>query len=70
MEAQELLTIHEAAQWLGVGDTAVCNARGRLESQVRYGRILIRLTDLQAYKAAAKPGRPPKSAGAGQEGAS
>lgn len=62
MEADELLTVQEAAEWLGVGDTAVRNAmlRGRLPFVRRYGRKLIALPELAAYKERTRPGRPPK----------
>ncbi len=61
-EGDELLTVHEAAQQLGVVDTAVRNAinRGRLPHQVKYGRILIKPADVAAYKERARRGRPKK----------
>ncbi len=63
MEEEQRLTVQEAAAWLGVRDTAVRNAisRGRLASEVKYGRILVKKSDLESYKQNARPGRPKKS---------
>ena len=63
-----MYTVQEAAGWLGVGETAVRNAtnQGRLPFEVMYGRKLIRLSDLEAYKTRTQPeggarrGRPKK----------
>ena len=68
-EDEELLTVQEAAKWLGVGDTAIRNAmrRGALPFVFKYGRNLIELGQLKAYKARAHPegsigpGRPPRA---------
>lgn len=64
MEEEELLTVKQAAELLGIGPTAVRNAiyRDRLPHQVKYDRILIRRADLEAYRQVAKKGRPKKSA--------
>jgi excisionase family DNA binding protein len=69
MEGEKLLTVQEAAKQLGVGDSAIRNAvqRGKLAYVEMYGRKLLRESDLQAYKATARPGRPPKKAQPEQE---
>ncbi len=58
MEEEELLTVQEAAQRLGVRDTAVRNAmyQGRLPFVEKYGRKLIKPSHLEAYKQRAHPG--------------
>jgi hypothetical protein len=64
-EDEELLTVQEAAVRAGLGETAIRNAilRGRLPEVLRYGRKLIRASDLETYQRNAKPGRPKKERG-------
>ena len=58
MEKEKLLTVPEAAEVLGVGETAVRNAmyQNRLPYEVRYGRRVVKPSDLEAYKQRAHPG--------------
>ena len=68
METDTLLTVKEAADQIGVSESAVRNAtlEGRLPFVRMYGRKLIKPADLAAYQERAHPGgvkpkgRPPK----------
>lgn len=67
-EEETLYTVQEAAGLLGVGETAIRNAMldNRLPYEWKYGRKLIKQSDLDAYKQRTQPegekriGRPPK----------
>ena len=58
MEEEELLTVGQCAQRLGVRETAIRNAmyQGRLPFVEKYGKKLVRPADLEAYQARAHPG--------------
>jgi len=68
METETLLTVKEAAEHLGVSESAVRNAtlEGRLPFVRLYGRKLIDRQELEAYRERTQPsgvpvrGRPPK----------
>ena len=72
MKNDTLYTVQEAAERLGVGETAVRNAtnEGRLPFVNKYGRKLIEADALEAYRMRSQPegakrtGRPPKAAAA------
>jgi excisionase family DNA binding protein len=74
MDADTLLTVKEAAEHIGVSESAVRNAtlEGRLPFVRMYGRKLIKVADLTAYQERAHPGgikpkgRPPKDAEAAE----
>ena len=58
MEAETFLTVREAAERLGVSKSAIRNAtlEGRLPFERRYGRKLIALRALLAYRERTQPG--------------
>ncbi len=68
MDIEQLVTIKEASQELGVTITAIHNAlnEGRLPFTVVFGRRVIHRDDLEAYRARTQPdgikpkGRPRK----------
>ena len=70
MEAETFLTVREAAERLGVSESAIRNAtlEGRLPFVRRYGRKLIEVPALLAYRDRTQPGgvkpkgRPPRAA--------
>jgi excisionase family DNA binding protein len=69
MDTENLLTVREAAERLGVSESAVRNATldGRLPCVSRFGRKLILTEDLEAYRRRTQPGgvklrgRPPRT---------
>lgn len=58
MEDETFLTVREAAEKIGVTESAIRNATldGRLAFVRRYGRKLISLADLAAYQQRTQPG--------------
>ena len=59
---EELVTIGEAAVLAGVTEPAIRNAiyRKKLVTTVRYGRKLLKRSDVLTYRATATVGRPKK----------
>ncbi len=57
-EEDPLLTVREAADKIGVSESAIRNATldGRLPYEQMYGRKLIRLSDVMAYQARTQVG--------------
>lgn len=74
MEQETLLTVEEVASVLGVNRVSVYTAirEDRLPFIKRYGKKLVRLPDLEAYKARTQPdgvklrGRPRKTEAAAE----
>lgn len=60
----ELLTVSEAADRAGLSKTGIHSAitRGKLPVVEKYGRLLLRPADVDAYKATVRKGRPRKGA--------
>jgi len=60
MDDETFLTIQEAAQRLGVSESAIRNAtlQGRLPFTKKYGRKLVSVQDLEAYRERAHGNEP------------
>ncbi len=61
-ETNDLLTVQDIAAESGLTESAIRVAmrRGRVPYVLRYGRKLIPRADWEAYRQAARPGRPRK----------
>jgi hypothetical protein len=64
--AEQLLTLQEAAERLGVREVSVRSAvlRGRLPAKVKEGRKVVSVTDLEHYRETTRIGRPKSAKGA------
>ena len=62
VKEENLLTITQAAERAGMSESGLRNAmqRGKVKVQERFGRQVIALEDLDAYRATVKMGRPRK----------
>jgi excisionase family DNA binding protein len=63
VEADELITIQDAAERFGVSENNIYSAiyRGRLAFQERFGRKVLRVADVEEYLRTSRRGRPKKA---------